>query len=500
MKFLLNILLLALCVCVNAQTSKRIEIINADSTIANTIDHPEYLRLLNNVVFKHNSTTMSCDSAYHYSSLNKIEAFGDIIIQQGDSLRLTGNKLRYLSDKNSAVITGKVKLIDKYMTLETEKIIYNLNKNIGVYPSNGKIIDNSKSIYSVRGEYHASTYNFIFTDSVKIIDKEYQVFTDNMIYNTKSETSFFFGPSIIVSEENKIFCENGWYNTNTLQSKFFNNAYIQSDSQILKGDSIFYDQNKQYGKALQSVHLIDSINNIEIFGNQAEFFIREDYFIFTKEPLAKIIQEEDTTFISANNFLYQNLESDKKLIAFNNVEIYQHKMQAKCDSFSHDLEYSKIELFDNPTLWIDEFQITSDSMKIFLDEDENLKSMICSPNPMIVSKVDSFNYNQLAGSIMNIYFNENTISKIRIEGNSQSLFVISDEKTNDKIGFNATKCSEISLYFKENKIESINYNVKPNSTITPYNEIKENDKYLDGFIWKELDQQRIKLKYLIDNK
>ena len=66
---------------------------------------------------------MSCDSAYHYSALNKIEAFGDIIIEQGDSLRLTGNKLRYLSDKNSAEISGKVKLIDKYMTLETEKII-----------------------------------------------------------------------------------------------------------------------------------------------------------------------------------------------------------------------------------------------------------------------------------------------------------------------------------------------------------------------------------------
>ena len=500
MKFLLNILLLALCVCVNAQTSKTIEIINADSTLANTVIHPEYLRLLNNVVFKHNSTTMSCDSAYHYSALNKIEAFGDIIIEQGDSLRLTGNKLRYLSDKNSAEISGKVKLIDKYMTLETEKIIYNLNTNIGVYPSKGTIINNSKSIYSIRGEYHANTYNFIFTDSVKIIDKEYQIFTDNMIYNSKSETSFFFGPSVIVSEENKIFCENGWYNTNTLKSKFFNNAHIQSDSQILKGDSIFYDQNKQYGKALQNVHLIDSVNNIEIFADEAELFKSKDYLIFTKEPLAKIIQEKDTTFIGANIFLYQNPETDKKIIAFNNVEIYQHNMQAKCDSLSYDLEYSKIELFDNPTVWVDEFQITSDSMKIFLDENKNLKSMICSPNPMIISKVDSFNYNQLTGSIMNIYFNENEISKIRIEGNSQSLFVISDEKTNDKIGFNDTKSSEISLYFKKNKIESINYNIKPNSTITPYDEIKEKDKYLDGFIWKELDQQRIKLKYLIDNK
>jgi hypothetical protein len=139
-------------------------------------------------------------------------------------------------------------------------------------------------------------------------------------------------------------------------------------------------------------------------------------------------------------------------------------------------------------------------MKILLDEDKDLKSMICSPNPMIISKVDSFNYNQLAGNIMNIYFNENTISKIRIKGNSQSLFVITDEKTEDKIGFNATKCSEISLYFKENKIESINYNIKPISTITPYDEIKEKDKYLEGFIWKELDQQSIKLKYLIYNK
>ena len=55
------------------------------------------------------------------------------------------------------------------------------------------------------------------------------------------------------------------------------------------------------------------------------------------------------------------------------------------------------------------------------------------------------------------YFNKNKITKIDVDGNGQSIFTIIDEKNYKKIGVNFTNCSDLTLYFKENKLDAINY-------------------------------------------
>ena len=67
---------------VNSQDSKKIEIINADKTYANTNLHPDYLRLVGSIIFKHNNSIMKCDSAHHFINNDIIKAFGNIKINQ----------------------------------------------------------------------------------------------------------------------------------------------------------------------------------------------------------------------------------------------------------------------------------------------------------------------------------------------------------------------------------------------------------------------------------
>ena len=189
-----------------AQESKKIEILNADNTFANANIHPDYWRLIGNVSFFHNNAIMTCDSAHHYISENKMKAFGDIKINQGDSITLTGEKLTYFGLKNKADITGDVVLIDKNMTLRTEQILYNLSTNIASYPNQGKIIDHEKVINSKRGSYHSNIHSFIFKDSVVVINKDYKIFTENMHYNSNNEITYFFGPSLIISNNKTIYC------------------------------------------------------------------------------------------------------------------------------------------------------------------------------------------------------------------------------------------------------------------------------------------------------
>ncbi|NJM14435.1 MAG: hypothetical protein HC896_02795 [Bacteroidales bacterium] len=82
------VLLAATAVCW-PQNQTRIDIVNA-----NTIEFDEQVgkdvrKLLGNVIFKHNDVLMYCDSAYHYSEANKVDAFSHIRINQGDTLFCT---------------------------------------------------------------------------------------------------------------------------------------------------------------------------------------------------------------------------------------------------------------------------------------------------------------------------------------------------------------------------------------------------------------------------
>ncbi|MEC9208806.1 MAG: OstA-like protein [Bacteroidota bacterium] len=497
MKILFHTLIAILSVTLNAQTSKKIEILNADNTFANANKHPDYWRLIGYVSFKHNNAIMHCDSAYHYTNKNKMKAFGRIKITQGDSITLTGSSLTYFGSANKADIKGDVVLIDKYMTLKTKQIFYNLNSNIASYPSSGTIIDNEKTINSKKGEYHSNIYNFIFKDSVTVIAKDYNILTHNMHYNSNNETAYFFGPSYILSENKTIYCENGWYNTKTGISQFRENSYITNENYLLKGDSLYYNKKLGYGKAIKNVEVIDTIENITVFGNFAEYFEEEEVVEITETPVLQILFEEDTLFMHADKFISQQKAETKKVLAHNKVKFFKTDLQGKCDSLSYNLNDSIVKMFDNPILWSDKFQITADSIH-FLMHKGKVNRMFLKPNPMIINQEDVLDYNQIKGRSMTAYFTNNKISRIDVEGNGQSIFIVTDEKTNDKIGLNYTESTDLILYFKNNKLDAVNYEIKPNSITTPYADIKEENRYLKGFLWRKDEQPKSKEDIFIE--
>ncbi len=491
MKVIFNILLLLLSTNLIAQENKKIEILNADKTYANSNIHPDYWRLIGNVSFLHNNAIMTCDSAYHYTTENKMEAFGNIKINQGDSITLTGKTLTYFGLDNKADILGDVILIDKQMTLRTKQVFYNLSTNIASYPKQGNITDNDKIINSKKGAYNSNIHSFIFEDSVVVTNEDYKILTDNMHYNTYNEVTYFFGPSLIISNKKTIYCENGWYNTKTDIAQFRENSYIKTKNYLLKGDSLYYNKNLQYGKALSNVQLIDTIENITVYGEIAEYFEAEEKILISGIPILKLIFEDDSLFMHAKQFVYNQNDDEKKILAYDKVKFFKTDFQGKCDSLSYSSKDSVVEMFNKPILWSDGFQITADSLQFLINKGE-ISCIFLKPNPMIVLKEDSLDYNQIKGKEMTAYFSNNIMSRIDVNGNGQSTFLIRDEKTEDKIGLNYSESSDLILYFNENKLKEVNYEVKPKSTTTPYKDIDEKNRYLKGFLWRGAEQPKSK--------
>ena len=491
MKILLNTFFIIFSITLNAQKAKEIEILNADQTYANQKIHPNYWRLIGNISFKHNNTIMLCDSAYHYINKNKIKAFGNIKISQGDSIKLTGNTLTYFGIKNQANIKGDVVFIDKYMTLRTQQISYNLKNNIASYPFFGEIVDSEKKISSQKGKYYTNNHTFIFTDSVKVLAKDYEIITEAMHYNSNKEVTYFLGPSYIIFTNEKIYCENGWHNAKTQTSQFQKNAYILTKDYLLKGDSIYYNKKTRYAKTINNVELIDKKQKITIFGGFGEYFEDQKIAEITQIPFLQLLTKDDTLFMHANKFVSHKKNNNHKITAYNKVKFFKTDLQGKCDSLNYNTKDSKIKMFKKPILWSNEFQITSDSIEFTIKEGE-INQLLLKSMPMIIKAEDSLDYNQIKGKEITAYFIDNKIDKMDVKGNGQSIFIVIDEKTNEKIGINHTLCTDLTLYFKNNKLNMVNYKVKPKSTTTPYSDVEEKNRYLKGFKYRGIEKPRKK--------
>ena len=109
-----------------AQKSEKIELLNSDRIVSSSAKHPDYWVYIGNVKFQHNGAIMKCDSSHHYKNENKMTSYGRISINKGDSLFISGKKLIYNGNKNTADLSDEVLLKDKHTVLTTTKIIFNL--------------------------------------------------------------------------------------------------------------------------------------------------------------------------------------------------------------------------------------------------------------------------------------------------------------------------------------------------------------------------------------
>ena len=380
-----------------AQEKSQLEIINANYTYFDQINYPNIRRLVGDVSFIHEGAKMNCDSAWYYFKENRFEAFSNIHINKGDSIHLFGEKLNYNGSNQKALIQNNIVLKDKEMQLKTDELYYFLKTNIASYYS-GAIINNKSNILkSQKGDYISSSKILAFKTDVSLNNPEYLIECDTLHYNIESEIAYFYGPTIISFDSNFIYCEDGWYNTLTDKSEFSNNAYFQNDKQKLSGDVLFYDRKNGYGKALNNIAIEDSANDYTIYGHKAEYFEKLDSSIITIEPLLVADFDNDTLYLHSDT-LITNLDSlqNQQIKAFTVAKFYSKNLQGKCQQLYYYMRDSTIQMYYDPLLWSDNYQLSSEH--IILEIKNNaIDKMNLLQNAFIISEDSLHLYNQIKG-------------------------------------------------------------------------------------------------------
>ncbi len=486
-KTIMLLLLLIPLTQVSAQKTKRIQFdsrsMEMDSKLGKNAK-----KLLGNVVFRHEGTTMYCDSAYFYSDINALDGFSNVHIIKGDSMHLYSDYVNYTGQNKMAKARYKVKLIDKETILRTDSLDFDLRNNIGYYSCGGVINNGENTLSSIIGYYYSNDDMFLFSDSVVIHNPEYDIFSDTIKYYTDSKIAHFYGPTDIISETNKIYCENGWYDTDRDISQFNKNAYLKNDETQISGDSLYYERNTGFGEAINNVVIFDSIENIILKGNYGIYYENtESAFLTDSAQTIQVSGDLDSLFLHADTLRSANDTSGNKLLrAYHHVKIFRHNLQGKCDSLAYAFSDSIIRLYYSPVIWTENNQLTADYMEIHT-KDNNVDFIEMQKNCFIISQEDTVHYNQIKGNNMTVFFRFNEVYKINVDGNGETIYY-TKEKKGDKeeiTGVNKSVCSNMIIYLENKEVTKINMLKAPKATLYPLDKISRNDLILKGFEWHE---------------
>ncbi len=466
-----------------AQETNKVRIENADTLHYIEKDDRKIRKLIGNVQFFHEGKNMFCDSAYQFEDKSLIKAFSDIRILQGDTMELTGEYLEYTGNDEMAMIEEDVVLIEDTMRLETDRLYYDFHRKVAYYKTGAQIDVRDNDLTSKKGYYHSNTRDLYFRDSVALVNPEYTMEGDTLRYNTSSAKAYFYGPTTIISDSNFIYCENGWYNTKVDVAQFGKNAYINSDSRYLYADSIYYDRNLGYGRGISDVKIQDTAEKLNVYGEYAEYYEDPENSYITDSTLAEKIKGNDTFYLHADTiFLYKDTSGHRYMEAYYGVESYHRDFQSKCDSMIYSFRDSIIHLYNNPVLWHEEYQSTSDSMKLYT-KPGGLERIEMLNDAFITFQVDTNRFNQIKGRNMTGYLTDNELNKVNVSGNGQSVYYLKDEQE-QYIGVNKITSSDIEIRIENRNLHAINFVEEPKATLYPLTAKTREELRLKGFHWR----------------
>ena len=517
MKYILHFIVFTIFTSYSfSQEIKVIEIIQAGTSIRNSIEYPGATILLKDdnkrVILFHDGAQIESDISYYYPSKNSFKANGQVIFSQGDTLTMTSDSFDYDGTKRKAIATGNVKLVRPDMILNTNTLYIDRELNTAFYNTNGTIIDNDNILKSEVGVYFMNEKKYNFKSNVKINNPEYNIISDELEYYTESDLAYFNGPSNIIGADYEINSELGFYDTKIQKGYFKKNAIINYDGKIINGDSIYFENEKSYAAATNNIIINDTLNNSVITGHYGEIFKSIDSAIVTKNALAITISKGDSLYIHSDTLTITGPDESKILKGYYDVRIFKSDVRGRSDSIHYNQTNGLIKLLKmplsqtiarnlsdeeknkkNPVVWFGKNQLTGD--EIFLKsnaETQELDSLLISGNVFMIQKdsISSDGYNQIKGEKLEGSFYDGKLKNINVIKNSIILYYMHSDDGEDFLGLNKTLASSILIKFADNEISEVSFYKTPDGNIFSENNIIPNEKTLPGFLWRDRERPR----------
>lgn len=285
-----------------ADTTREFEIIKGPSMRAIKIDSVTTLQTIaGGAVVKQGTTIFHSDSLVINPVTHILEAFGNVVINQADTVHTYAQYLKYLGIEKTAYLKKDVKLTDKKGTLFTQDLDYNLQTGIGNFHNGGKVIEGKNVITSVDGTYYADTKDIYFKKNVKVDGPKNHIRADSLLYNMQTKKSTFISSTHIKNDEVDINTSQGTYDLTTGDAFFTSRTTVKDSSgRVYTADNMALENKSGNAQLEGNAVIVDTSNHFIVTGNQIFMNKKNNSFLATRKPVLIIKQKNDSTYIAAD--------------------------------------------------------------------------------------------------------------------------------------------------------------------------------------------------------
>jgi lipopolysaccharide export system protein LptA len=263
----------------------------------------EVRKLSGNVRLRQENTLIYCDTAI--IDLDDAVLKGNVVIEQGDSVKIFADSALYFGATKQSDLFGKVVLAKADKKLFTKKLHYDVGNKIATYYTGATLTNGQSQLSSKRGYYYVNEDQIYFKGNVLITDPDFTVRTDTMLFNTETQIATFVAPTLISEHESKIYCEGGFYDIENDFAEFDVNpqyerkdqrgkaqkmtwqgtskeyilqdsAYIEEKTRIVKADVIRYNSISEVATLVGNAYYKDSTQ--EITGTKVRYDSRNKFY------------------------------------------------------------------------------------------------------------------------------------------------------------------------------------------------------------------------------
>jgi hypothetical protein len=245
----------------------------------------------------------------------------------------------------------------------------------------------------------------------------------------------------------------------------------------------------------------DSLS-FDLIANNIKTNRTKDILLATELPTLMIKQPKDTLYISADTLYSGRLTDLKRVVprvrskepvlkdsslnkyfeAFHHVKIYSDSLQGVTDSLFYSLADSTIRLHQRPILWVNQNQISGDTIYMHLNNKKAEQLRVIN-NALAINPVDSTEYfNQLKGNTMIVDFIDGKLHQMQTKGNAENIYFATDDE-GKFIGVNQSNAQIITIDFNNDEPIKIVFINQLNGKMTPLNEIPKEAQKVNNFKW-----------------
>ena len=471
----------------------------------------KFMSLAGNAIVKQGKTTISADSMV-VDNVNKIvEAFGNVHINDADSVHTYAQYAKYLGKEKKAFLKNKVMLTDGKGTLTTDDLDYDAGIKIGTYRNGGKLVNGKTILTSKEGHYYGETRDVYFYKDVEMFSPDTKIFTDTLLYNINTDITRFVSITTIFNGKKRIVTREGIYDPKHNKSEFGKRTFIEDSSYTIVSDTMIQDSTGRgefKGNAVYRTK--DAKNGFDLIANNIKTNSKTNTILATEKPILFIKQDVDTIFVTADTLFSARLtdlkkkqsvsllrdtikgkyeikfdkdsSNDRYFQAFNNVKIFNDSIQAVADSMFYSSVDSVLRLFNTPIVWASDNQLTGDTMYLYI-KNKNPEKLLVYENAMAISKVNNSFYNQLKGNSITGYFKDGKIDILKTKGSPAQNVYYAEDENKKLVGVNQSAADLINIEFKDDKPERVVFVNNLQGTMFPINQVNHKELQVKNFKW-----------------